>query len=146
MHKKEKERLDGLFVWSIPHDIRKYNGKEKIVLHDTTGVHVFFFNSLSLKRHFFQRNDPFYLSVYVWIDLLTKRTRLIPYNKVEREKVFCFFLLLDKYWIREIEDIVNKVRKRTRRFFLSIELFDFNYHWILSFYIKGNRWILSLSL
>jgi hypothetical protein len=43
MHKKEKERLDGLFVWSIPHDIRKYNGKEKIVLHDTTGVHVFFF-------------------------------------------------------------------------------------------------------
>jgi hypothetical protein len=41
MHKKEKERLDGLFVWPIHYDIYNIEKKE-IVLHDTTGVHIFF--------------------------------------------------------------------------------------------------------
>ena len=58
-----------------------------------------------------------FVSVFVWVDLLTKRTRLIPSNKV----VFCFFWQLDKYWIRENWGYEGGKKKDDDR----------NYHWIL---------------
>jgi hypothetical protein len=109
MHKKEKERLDALFVWSTLYDI--YIMEKKRSSYMTLQVSIFFSKECPL----------LFVRVCMSWPSLSKRIRLIPYNKVERgrgEKVFCFFFsVLDKYWIREIEDIVNKVRKRTIHLF-----------------------------